>query len=334
MRLFFLLITVLFTQTVPADDQIANPYASIDAHALAAPPEAETSITGLASYLTRPARNDEEKSRAIYRWMTDRINYDADAYLRNRLRHMDAAEVLKSRTSICSGYARLFETLGSAAGLEIVTIRGYAKGYSFVPGTVFDIPNHEWNAVRIGGTWRFVDSTWGAGYVKDGRYIREFSENYFLTSPEAFIFTHLPVSETWQLQSTPHLGKAEFESLPVPGSAFFNLGIRGETAWNAIHATDFRSEFVSTFDTPLHLVSVKRAPLAHRLAVGESQHWTIESTAFEKMALMYRKRWIEMDKESSRFDASVTPDEQGELLVLGKKPDDDSYVAILGYVVN
>lgn len=331
MRLFFLFIAFLFAHSVQAEDER---YASIDAHALVAPSEAEATLERLAAYLTGPAQSDAEKVRAIYRWVTDRIDYDVNAYFSNTLRPTGAAEVLARRSSACSGYATLFEALGKAAGLEVVSIGGYAKGYGFVAGSRLDIPNHAWNAVRIDGRWRLVDPTWGAGYVRNGRFFRAFSERYFLASPEEFMFTHLPENDAWQLQTTPHLTKADFESLPLPGTAFFNLGISGKAAWETIRAAGFEGEFARTFDTPDHLVNVKQAPLGRRLTVGQSQHWAVESQVFEKMALVYKDRWISMKKNAASFEANFSPDEQGELILFGKKPGTHTYVAVLGYVVD
>src|SRR3972149_859237 len=42
---------------------------TFDCHALTAPPEAEKSVDELAKYLTKPAKNDREKVRLIFRWI-------------------------------------------------------------------------------------------------------------------------------------------------------------------------------------------------------------------------------------------------------------------------
>ncbi|MGE5622152.1 MAG: transglutaminase domain-containing protein, partial [Bacillota bacterium] len=90
----------------------AERLAQIDAHALAAPPEAETAPGKLARYLAQPARNDAEKARAIFRWIADRIHYDVNAYFGEKLEKIDADQVLAQRGAACDGYATLFEALG------------------------------------------------------------------------------------------------------------------------------------------------------------------------------------------------------------------------------
>jgi transglutaminase/protease-like cytokinesis protein 3 len=69
---------------------------------------------------------------------------------------------------------------------------------------VFTQPNHAWNAVRIEGQWRLLDSTWGAGYLSPaGEFVRAFNAHYFLTPPELFIYDHLPEDPQWQLLDPP-----------------------------------------------------------------------------------------------------------------------------------
>ena len=234
---------ILFLSLLPADaeenlseydaaaledyDALQNySYEEIDAHALAAPASAEVSVSSLAAYLIEPAANDRERARAIFRWICENIDYDLGSYFTGRLGSTNSTDVLKSRSSVCSGYSDLFSALAREAGLETVEIRGYGKGYSYRPGQRFSGPyNHAWNAVKINGSWYLMDPTWGAGYLgRDGKYHRWFDDHYFMTSPDEFIFDHLPEEESWQLLPEP-LSKAEFEDLVYVESDFFNLGL-------------------------------------------------------------------------------------------------------------
>ncbi|MDD1723367.1 MAG: hypothetical protein LUQ15_07925, partial [Methanothrix sp.] len=234
---------ILFLSLLPADaeenlseydataledyDALQNySYDEIDAHALAAPASAEMSVSSLAAYLIEPAANDREKARAIFRWICENIDYDLGSYFTGRLGSTNSTDVLKSRSSVCSGYSDLFSALAGEAGLETVEIRGYGKGYSYRPGQRFSGPyNHAWNAVKINGSWYLMDPTWGAGYLgRDGKYHRWFDDHYFMTSSDEFIFDHLPEQERWQLLPEP-LSKAEFEDLVYVESDFFNLGL-------------------------------------------------------------------------------------------------------------
>ena len=94
-------------------------YTPVDRHALAAPAAAERSLDSLAAWLGgAPARDEAERARAIYRWITDRIAYDAGAYFSGRFRNTQRApeDVLRQRRAVCDGYAGLFEALARRVG--------------------------------------------------------------------------------------------------------------------------------------------------------------------------------------------------------------------------
>jgi hypothetical protein len=217
--------------TDPPANRVWNSFSSdefedIDEYAINAPDSVKGSIKSLASYLTKPAKNDREKARAIFRWIAENINYDVEGLFKGIPEDTTPEGVLKSGRSVCGGYSNLFESLANASGLETITISGYSKGYNYTPGVKFDGPtNHAWNAIKLDGQWQLIDSTWGAGYLKNGKYVREFDDHYFLTPPEEFIYDHFPEDQRWQLLDKP-LSKKEFENLVYLKSAFFNLGLK------------------------------------------------------------------------------------------------------------
>ncbi|XP_071136666.1 kyphoscoliosis peptidase-like [Mytilus edulis] len=191
-------------------------FKDIDEHARQAPTSVEESIETLAKYLAKPAKNDIEVVRALYVWICENIRYDTNAYFGGNLSSLDTSGkgVLTSKSSVCAGYANLFESLCQALGISCKKISGYAKGYGHKPGDVITFnqkTNHAWNAVRLEGVWRFIETTWGAGHVdKNQEFIKEFNNYSFLTSPENFIFDHFPYfgnnieeSEQWQLLEKP-----------------------------------------------------------------------------------------------------------------------------------
>ncbi|MCX6678807.1 MAG: hypothetical protein NTX42_00365 [Methanothrix sp.] len=202
-------------------------YEEIDRHALNAPASAESSVESLAAYLIEPAKNDREKARAIFRWITENIDYNVEVLFKGGSGATNAVDVLKSRKSVCYGYSHLFLSLAREAGLEAVRISGYGKGYGYMPGTNFRGPaNHAWNAVKINGSWYLMDSTWGAGYVSgEGKYVRRFNDHFFMTPPNQFIFDHFPEDAQWQLLDKP-VSKQEFENLVFLEAEFFNLGLK------------------------------------------------------------------------------------------------------------
>ena len=202
-------------------------YEEIDRHALNAPPSAEASVQSLAAYLIEPAENDREKARAIFRWITENIDYNVEVFFKGGTGATNSEDVLKSRKSVCYGYSDIFLSLAKEAGLETVRISGYGKGYGYMPGKNFTGPsNHAWNAVKINGSWYLIDSTWGAGYVSgDKKYVRKFDDHFFMTPPSQFIYDHFPLDTQWQLVDEP-VSKQEFENLVYLESDFFNLGLK------------------------------------------------------------------------------------------------------------
>lgn len=200
-------------------------YEQIDKHAIRAPKHLEHSSQTLAAYLIEPAKNDREKARAIYRWITHNIAYDDEGFFRGQTGDLSPDGVLRNRRAVCEGYAGLFKRLGQLAGLEVEIISGYSKGYSYaVDGN--DSINHAWNAVKIDEQWQLIDTTWGAGYLdeKKKRFIRLFQDHYFLTPPEQFIYDHFPKQTRWQLQQPP-ISKSDYDRQVYLRPAFFRTGL-------------------------------------------------------------------------------------------------------------
>ncbi len=201
----------------------ASPFRAIDAHALAAPASATGSVSDLAAYLTSTAKDDREKARAIFRWVAANIDYDVRGFNTARYGDLSPDGVLRRRTAVCEGYANLFDSLAKAAGLQAVTVSGYAKGMGYRAGDLFTgRPDHAWNAVKLNGRWALIDCTWGAGLFIEGTgYRRKFDPYFFCTPPEQFLYTHFPEDDRWQLVEAP-ISLAEFEMRPYLKSSFFS----------------------------------------------------------------------------------------------------------------
>ena len=104
-----------------------------------------------------------------------------------------------ARTAVCEGYARLMVALGKAAGLEIAYVTGYIRdARRNVDATASDDTiqatldgyRHAWNAVKIDGSWLFVDATWDDPVTADGA--QQLSSTYLFTPPQLFVLDHLP----------------------------------------------------------------------------------------------------------------------------------------------
>ena len=198
----------------------------IDAHVLATPEEQTESVEKLSVYLTSRWEGDRNKAYAIFRWLSFNVAYDVDGFFgRTEKKTCDSASVLRHRTSVCAGYANLFDALGKAAGLQVHTINGYAKGYGFEPGQQIKDTNHAWNGVQVNGEWFICEPTWGAGYLgADLMFHYSPDVSMFLMDPEYAICSHYPSDEQWQLLEKP-ISKEEFEKLVVPSGRIHQMGV-------------------------------------------------------------------------------------------------------------
>lgn len=200
---------------------------AVDRHADAAPPAAEQTVATLAAYLGLAGRDEPTRARALYRWLTSRIEYDAAGFRSGDYGDLSPEGVLRRRAAVCQGYAALAQALGREMGLEVEIVAGWSKGYGYSAGQRFEgRTNHAWNAVRVNGSWRLMDPTWGAGYLDERmQFVRRFQEHYFLTPPESFIYDHLPQEPRWQLLERP-VSADEYAELAYLRPMFFVAGLR------------------------------------------------------------------------------------------------------------
>jgi hypothetical protein len=165
----------------------------------------------LSRKLTAPLEREEEKFRAIYKWVCDNIVNDYSLFSE----HKEQRERLDEKTfeawnrkfsarsfrilvsehrTICTGYARLVSELAMHAGIDCRVIDGYGRsGQSNNGGK--GVVNHSWNAVRLYNKWYLCDPTWSSGVIDRAtlQFVRKFNESYFLPSPDMFVQNHYPV---------------------------------------------------------------------------------------------------------------------------------------------
>ena len=83
--------------------------------------------------------------------------------------------------------------------------------------------NHEYNAVKLNNQWYPIDSTWGAGHLKNKKFVKSYNEFYFMSNPELLITTHFPIEDKWQLTKRKYTLE-EFLKWPGVESYFYRLG--------------------------------------------------------------------------------------------------------------
>ncbi|CAK7237738.1 hypothetical protein SEUCBS140593_010098 [Sporothrix eucalyptigena] len=160
-------------------------------------------VNYLAHNLCDDFPSQTDKARAIFAWCHHNIAYDVEGFFGGCIpRGQSMEERIFSGKAVCEGYARVYEAVALAAGLECEVVTGHGKGFGFdavLPGQPIPPRNptgHAWNAVRIdGGDWKLLDACWGAGNVCDKRaerYEKKFSPEMFTMDNETFGERHYP----------------------------------------------------------------------------------------------------------------------------------------------
>ena len=194
----------------------------------------------LAKQLAALGKTDREKVRAIFRWITEHIDYNVMPFGNSKkisrqlykdpedtglvlppLNERVAAKVLKNGVAFCEGYSRLFKTLCDQAGIKAELIYGYARTNNNRRFAV----NHTWNAVYIDSAWYLLDVTWASGVVTYGNeYVRAYNDFYFLTPPAEFIRDHYPEDPQWTLLKEPPVYR-EYAQSPFRYSGYTKAGV-------------------------------------------------------------------------------------------------------------
>jgi hypothetical protein len=308
----------------PAGQDAAR-WKSVDQHALAAPAEIEKDPATLARWLTEPFTTPQEKLRAIYRWITEHIEYDVKAYHEDRSSTEDPKLVLTSHISACEGYSNLFEELALQAGIKNVRrINGFVKDARHQKGEAFAKSNHAWNAVLIDDQWRLIDSTWGAGYDAGDRYMKRFEPMYFLANPENLRHSHFAQIPTQRFHSrTTSLDT--FRDQPyIPNTL---LSVVNPQLLEAPP-----SDLPKTFDHAPGTFWVDRAPMSAVLTAGVPVQFRLLSDTLTEFALLNNDKWTfeSVGPEGSKLTIVPTV---GSLVLLGNTAESANYKYLLQYEV-
>jgi hypothetical protein len=306
-------------------------FTEIDKHALAATGDDEKTLEALAKYLAGPCKTDADKARAAYRWVTDRIAYDVDAYLARRAGDTSAEATLKRRMAVCEGYANLYLDLCKRMGLQVVKVRGYVNADGDAANRVLaDRSLHTWNAVTLDGTWKLVDPTFGAGGVEGKEFRKHFYPYYFCTPPDRMLFTHLPKEPRWQLVEKP-ISDVEFLRRPAVPDSVLQLNVStkdllavvADKAFTGFPVAYTRSDFNST-DV--------RIPLNKTLKAGEEYVFEFTpAAALNDLIIVNGGLAIPFEKNGDKLTLKVTA-KKGQLVVATNEKD-GRYNGVVLYMV-
>jgi hypothetical protein len=309
-------------------------YDAVDQWALAATPADERSLAELSAYLAKGCKTDREKARAVYRWITDRIAYDAE-WARDKKRVplvQDPESVLRKRKTDCVGYANLFVDLATRMKVKAVGISGYDKPRDHKPGQPVT-STHTWNGVQLEGKWYLIDATYGAGGMSEAGFGKCFRGYYFCIDPEECILSHFPKDERWQLLEKP-VSAREFAQWPCIEARLLEIVASAKGIREALKD---RAEMVKPFRFGSRLsgdeTRVFELPVQRFLQAGKEYRFAVRSKDFEYIALVTGdKKHHPLQKEGDVFRGSVTATE-GKLRLCGRPAGSKRFDFILEYEV-
>lgn len=229
-------------------------------------------IGKLSHKLTAPYDTDLEKTRSIFRWITENIAYDTKEY------HMDSAHsvhytiynkmsdtvkdrdsefnrklidyILKNKKAICEGYSILFKALCDSSGIKAEVISGKSKTLASEIGIAYK-GDHAWNSVYLDNKWQLLDVTWASGYCDDSvkKFTKKYDESYFLTPPNKFVLKHYPDDIKKILFPNPP-SETQFFSYPLVKSGFFKNEIISFSPMNGIIEGKIGNKIIFELRTP------------------------------------------------------------------------------------
>ncbi|MCR2820105.1 transglutaminase domain-containing protein [Lederbergia panacisoli] len=142
-------------------------------------------IIALANEITKNAKDDREKAKAIYEYVAKNISYDVDKYKNSEFEWDDnALKTLSNKKGVCQDYVYLAVALLRASNIEARFVAGDA-------GTGASKENHAWIEAKVDGKWLIMDPTWGSGYLEGDRFVAKYTDKYFDPVESEFNKTHM-----------------------------------------------------------------------------------------------------------------------------------------------
>ena len=288
----------------------------------------------VADFINKNAQSDTEKTWMLYCWIAENISYNAAALTSWNYGDLSPEGVFQSKMAVCTGFANLFESIGKEMGLEILTISGFAKGYSYVEGSSTKESNHVWNAVKLNGEWKLIDSTWGQGYVKkqNGKdiNIKQFNDFWFATEPYQFLFTHFPEEEKYQFMDN-NISNATFKKAPKITTQYFKRGLINNNNYKDVFSLkidDLVKNYTSEDD-----ILIQDAPIFIKLKKGNNYTFNIKNDTAQKMAIVNNKEWLQFEKNDDNEFTFSGELKKGKAVVATNKSGGNNYDFILEYEV-
>ena len=202
------------------------------------------SVEKLAERIAKDFSAKENQVKAAFYWLTQNIRYDLVSFYNPRNKRIgfqyqneterrqklqaikDAIvkETLQTRKAVCEGYAQSLAKICNLLGIENEVIKGYIRNSTRDINSSNKSTNHAWNAVKLNDKWMYIDATWSAGAVINGRWQRKFNPYYYNIPLKNYFKTHYPEDKLWQLR-VGRLDIDDYFNQPIYSSVFLSSSI-------------------------------------------------------------------------------------------------------------
>lgn len=240
--LFVFVTLLLFAVPLSAqvEDFAGTDFSKADSIARLYPGHSLDNLYVLASKLTADVSSPQEKFRAIYTWVCLNIANDYRLFKENarqrkkltnpvdlkkwnaQFRKVIFESLRTKHSTVCTGYAVLVKDLCRLANIRCEVIDGYGRTLQANIGGP-GVANHSWSAVNLSNKWYLCDATWSSGAidVRNGLFVKHYSDAYFLAKPELFLQNHYPMDSAWML-TDKKISLRQFLDRPITYSIVYN----------------------------------------------------------------------------------------------------------------
>lgn len=274
------------------------------------------SLNQLVQDLTNQLDSDLDKTRAMYSWITENIEYDYKIYNKEKkpiifkcnsksdcqikIQEYERNlidKVLQKKKGVCSGYSILFQYMCNIAKINCLRIDGYVKTKPTHIGNS-GILDHSWNAVIIDSQIYFLDLKWASGYCEINEddklinFVKERNDFYWFTPIQKLTINHFPKNP----EKIPNfnISKEDYKNQPYIKNKVVPL-IDIETPLTGIITSKVKDSIVFKFKYSNNIdkiqvnTNIKRNPKIY--SVDKKGQRTFNQKAFDKQVYIpYKKQ--------------------------------------------
>ncbi|MBC7915248.1 MAG: hypothetical protein H7Y07_14105, partial [Pyrinomonadaceae bacterium] len=168
--------------------------------------------------------------------------------------------------------------------------------------------SHAWVAASLGNEWYLFDPTWGAGYVKDERFVKKFNDAFYKVSSSNFIADHMPFDPIYQFLSYPLTHKEFTDGKPAANKALFHYtdSLKQYSQLSSIQQNAAELRRLEAAGIPNDLLRKQQAFLKRRLQSFASKNSFDESNKiFSTVIISYNAYISHKNKQFSTIEDNL-----------------------------